>query len=89
MTIFHYLISFVILVIFTGTLRFLQLQNRIWVDLYVFVFAPLGILAVACLLFALADVKAIVFLDIGRFLIIHSILGLILGYVWQLVMKRY
>ncbi|MBR7553976.1 hypothetical protein ACFFJI_04195 [Allobacillus sp. GCM10007491] len=89
MTFLHYAIVFIIILIFTGILRFLQLQNQIWVELYVFVFAPLMVLSLLCLLLVFIQIKAAVFLEIGRFLFIYSILGVILGYCWQLIIKRH
>ncbi|MFB9973959.1 hypothetical protein FPQ10_06800 [Allobacillus sp. SKP2-8] len=89
MTFLHYAIAFFIVLIFTGILRFLQLQNRIWVELYLFVFAPLTGLSLLCLLLVFMQIKAAVFLEIGRFLLIYSVLGILLGYCWQSIIKRY
>lgn len=84
----HYFIIFLVLVIFTGYLRFIQLRLRMWFELYLFIFAPLVLISIFFLVIGLLFANQLVLIEVGRFLLIFSSLGFVLGYGWRMIMTR-
>lgn len=78
----HLVLIFVVFVM-TLVLRYVQLQSFTRIEIYIFVFMPVLILAVCMLFFALIDFKRELFWNIGKLLFFYAAIGLVSGHLWS------